>query len=960
MRTSLLTLLLLATTAVSASAGGGPASPNVIDPGVPGRVRVKVSRAIFASGVTAGSFGEATRRFGISRVTPWLDPKLLAYRITTYKRSSGGSWEAPERSLMRIMEIEYSAATAPEEVAAALSAVPGVEYAEPIHRARLFGNAAFTPNDPELGRLWHLNAIKARDAWDIVRGDSTMIVAEVDAGITRDHEDLAAAMWHNAGESGVDGGGHDKRTNGIDDDGNGLVDDYWGWDFSGSTGYTPDNDPNAESDSHGTHVAGIIGAVGNNGIGVVGVAFGVKVMGVKIGDFDLPATLFHEYNGIVYAAQMGAKVINCSWGNRSFSRAEKEVIDWLGTRKVLLVAAAGNDGNDTEFYPASYPGVLSVSSVDKEDRRSSFSNANGKVGISAPGNAIYSTVFNGAYEEDSGTSMATPIVSGAAALVAQKYPNLDAEQIAEVLRASSDDISGSLGADADYMGAGRLNLLRAVQTGPTLRSARMVDYHVVDANGDGVLLGGETVRIALDVKNILAQSSQVHLSMSATSPASITIANGDVDLGTMAAGQVITSPDGSMTFTLPESLPNDAVVVLRVAVSTDDRTNLGFIRLQVNPSYLTTDLNRIQATFNSVGNIGYNGTNTRQGLGFKFDTTHSLLYHGGLMIGTSDQRWADVVRINSQTGAPTGDGFRTIRPYRITTSADSNVQIGTARFDDSPVPSGSRMGVDVEMTTWEYRALGLDNSVIVAYTISNTGSTTLNGLHCGLFLDWDVDIVETENKIAYDPTTRLGYARNAFNDHSTVVGAGLLTDQAIDFYALDNDDIVHGIGDFSSARKWSMLTGGVQRPVSSVADVSMIIGGGPVDIPPGGKATFAFALSAAWDLASLRSGMTSARERYLQSASVVVEDASVGGVSVHPTPFADHALLELTMKAPGAVTLRLFDASGRQVATSFEGVLAEGRQAIPIDGSGLAGGLYIYELRTPTGVTHGRLVKLAK
>lgn len=962
MRSTLLPILFILLLVGQLSARGFEITPpRHSDEAIPGHVLVKVSRTIYASGVTPGSFGQATLRHGIFRVTPWLDRQLLAYRQTTLK-SALGSYETPEQGLMRIQVLEYSGSAAPEDVAAALERIPGVEYAEPVYRKKLLGTQSFVPNDPDLSLLWHLAPIKAEEAWDLVRGDTSVTVAVVDDGIDREHSDLKSALWMNPGESGLDAHGQDKRTNGIDDDGDGFVDDFWGWDFSGADGYTPDNDPTNDTDPHGTHVAGIIGASGNNGIGVVGVAFGVKLMSVKIGDAESSPALFHEFNGIVYAVQKGARVINCSWGNRSYSRAEREVTDWALSRNTVIVSSAGNDNAETLFYPASYPGVLSVAAVDRGDVRADFSEYNGSIGISAPGRQIYSTYPADNYNYDSGTSMAAPIVSGAAALVAIKYPSLKGDQIVAVLRAGADNITGIVGADmAEYMGSGRLNIYNAIQTGPAVRSARMIDYTVQDGNGDGVILSGETVTVSVRVKNILADAPSVHVAMDGRAPADLSVGNAQFDLTSMVSGEVRTSPNGSLTFTVPP-MGNDSVIVLRVAVGTADRTNIDFITLQVNPTYLTTDLNRIEATFNSVGNIGYNGTNLRQGIGFKYDTTHSQLYHGGLLIGTSSDRLSDAVRLTDQSADGTANGFEIVEPFRLVTAADSSVQTGAARFDDAHRAAAARVGVDVRMATYEYRASPLDNCLIVTYKVTNTSGATLQNLHCGLFLDWDVDVVETDNQASYDESHRLGYARNAIDPNSIFMGATLLTNQSVDFYAIDNYSLTDGITSFVPETKWRMLSSGIGRSTSNIGDISMMIGGGPITIEPNQSATFAFALMGAPTLEALRQSAEEARAKYNQIADVreIPSSPAASTVVLHPNPFADRSSVSFDLGRSGAVALRLYDLRGTLVGTAFDGTLGAGAHALTIDGSDLPDGSYLYELRTPEGLVHGRLLKLAK
>jgi len=247
--------------------------------------------------------------------------------------------------------------------------------------------------------------LRVPDAWNLSVGSDEIVVAVVDTGVDYTHPDLRNNIWRNLKEAS-------GRT-GVDDDGNGYVDDIYGWDFV-------NNRPNAFDDNkHGTHCAGIIGAE-KNGIGTVGINQKVKIMPLKFlaanGSGDTRAAI----QAIDYAVANGARVISNSWGGGGFSSLLNDAIQRAIAKGIFVVAAAGNESNDNDSrptYPAGYAGVISVASSDQSDGLSSFSNYGPRsVFIAAPGSSIYSTVPGGSYEQLSGTSMATPQVSGAIAL----------------------------------------------------------------------------------------------------------------------------------------------------------------------------------------------------------------------------------------------------------------------------------------------------------------------------------------------------------------------------------------------------------------------------------------------------------------------------------------------------------------------------------------------------------------
>ncbi|MCY3011471.1 MAG: S8 family serine peptidase [Planctomycetota bacterium] len=294
------------------------------------------------------------------------------------------------------------------------------------------------PNDPSFGSLWGLsnngsqggllNAdINIEPAWAL--GTATSIVtAVIDTGVDYTHPDLASNIWSNTDE---------VAGNGIDDDGNGFVDDVRGWDFVNN-----DSDP-MDDNGHGTHVAGTIGAVGNNGIGVTGVAWTASIMPLKFLDQSGSGSLSDAIKAIQYARVNGAKIINASWGGGGFSSALQSAISQFITSGGLFVAAAGNEAtnNDvTPSYPANYQGVISVGASTRTDTRASFSNYGTSVDVFAPGQSILSTLPGNRYGSLSGTSMATPQVAGALALLWGQNPTLSATTISQALINSTDNV----------------------------------------------------------------------------------------------------------------------------------------------------------------------------------------------------------------------------------------------------------------------------------------------------------------------------------------------------------------------------------------------------------------------------------------------------------------------------------------------------------------------------------------
>ena len=345
-------------------------------------------------------------------------------------------------------------------VAAGLRTEPGVEYAEPDG----FVAVAMTPNDPYYSSsnsygpfddLWGLKKISSGTAWDTATG-SGVVVAIVDSGIDYTHSDLAANVWTNSGEI---------AGNGIDDDSNGKIDDVRGWDFIGANHMSPaqDNDP-ADDLGHGTHVAGTVAAVGNNSTGVIGVAFGAKVMAVK----GLAGSGYGDYSSLAaciqYAADNGADVVNNSWAG-GYTQVVEDALSYAASLGVVIVSAAANSNLDVaNFHPASSTHSMAISAYDYQDQKASFSNWGTKIDVAAPGVAILSTTMGGGYAWWDGTSMASPHVAGLAALLIQHRPTYSRQQIVNAIRVSADDV-GTSGPDI-YSGRGRINAPAALSALP--------------------------------------------------------------------------------------------------------------------------------------------------------------------------------------------------------------------------------------------------------------------------------------------------------------------------------------------------------------------------------------------------------------------------------------------------------------------------------------------------------------
>jgi subtilisin family serine protease len=357
-----------------------------------------------------------------------------------------------------------------------------VEYIEPDYKVHVIE----TPNDPLFDELYGLHNtgqtggtpgadIDAVSAWDVFKGSDNVIVVVIDTGIDYTHEDIAGNAWTNPGE--IPG-------NGIDDDGNGFIDDIHGWDFVNN-----DNDP-MDDHGHGTHCSGTIGAVGNNGIGVVGVNWDVSIMGVKFLNSGGSGYTSDAILAIDYALTIpGVKVMSNSWGGGGYSAALEEAIQRASDAGVLFVCAAGNYVGNTDItpnYPSCYdvPNVMSIAATDHNDDLASFSGYGlVTVDLGAPGVDILSTLPGNGYGELSGTSMATPHVSGVAALIWGRFPGMTMGQVKALIMSSVDPVPSLAG---KCVTGGRLNAFTCIAEPDSIPPAAVDDLAATNATSSTV------------------------------------------------------------------------------------------------------------------------------------------------------------------------------------------------------------------------------------------------------------------------------------------------------------------------------------------------------------------------------------------------------------------------------------------------------------------------------------------
>jgi subtilisin family serine protease len=373
------------------SGSNGPETKQALSAALSGKANPKAGSRVSQgdSGTDAGNRKRPSFKSGELMVR--FKPGVTDQQIDDLHRSLGSTVLGTIKNL-RLHRIKLREGLSEEAAMALYRAADIVEHVEK-HALRY---PTMTPNDPDISRQWGLAKMKAREAWDITRGRPEVIVAVIDTGVDYSHPDLQDNIWLNTAELTAELNGVKDK----DEDGNGYIDDIRGWDFVGNDANIPkaDNDP-MDVYGHGTHVAGIIAATGNNGTGIAGINWQVKIMALKAADNGGTFLEFSIIEAIQYAIAKGAKIINCSFGGDSRSVEEENAFIALKNAGILAVCAAGNDGRNTNTnitpkYPSSYDldNIISVTASDENDNLATFSNyGSTSVDLMAPGVNIYST-----------------------------------------------------------------------------------------------------------------------------------------------------------------------------------------------------------------------------------------------------------------------------------------------------------------------------------------------------------------------------------------------------------------------------------------------------------------------------------------------------------------------------------------------------------------------------------------
>ncbi len=859
-----------------------------------------------------------------------------------------------ESSLNNIYILKYASSEDPAEAAKKFKQLDNVEWAEPKFVRRV----VYEPNDPRFisdklntNLQTNLKRIFAEDAWDITKGDSSIIIGIIDTGVDWSHPDLSANILK---------------------DNTGYV---IGYDFGGLDG-TEDNDPNEDVAQnlfgyHGTHVAGIAAAVTDNHIGNASIGFNSTILPVKVSrsdrrDISGTPYIVYGFEGIKYAADNGAKVINCSWGGYSYSHFEQEIIDYAASKGALVVAAAGNHNTNEPFYPASYYNVLTVGWLKTtNDQRSVAANHGIFLDVMAPGDGIFSTwpTFSGVdspYVSLSGSSMSSPLTAGLAALIFSKYKHYTPQQVAERIRMTAESIDYANPINENYLfGRGRINAFKALSEESliSIRATEIV-FKEETGNGNGNFQTGETVSIEISFTNILNTINGATATLTTEDP-SVQIINGTFQIPAMDTLETRSNSSNKFTFIILPGAPYNHVLDLRLTYNADNYEDFQWIRTKINQTFDTHNSGKIIMSVTSKGALGFNDySDNLEGSGFRFMNGDNLLYEGALMYGTSANQLMDVARIQTVQSSD----FEIVTPVVITSPGTTAFQEGYSNFTDSGAGT-SQLGISTHFYTYSFNTQPDDNYIIIRTAFRNSTENDINNFYAGFFYDWDIPANDYSNNMTrYNRSNNFGYAYNSASPN-VFVGSALISHDSYGYYPIENsedDGSIFIYGGFYDAQKWIGISSGIKGDSAGVNDISFIICGGPFNLPAGQTTNVAFSIAAGSTLEELNNAIIQSREKYKEIPVSVEKEKALPTEFIlyqnYPNPFNPNTVISYQLPVYSKVTLKVYDILGREVATLVDefkqpGVYnsefsihqTNGRQALNPQ---LTSGVYFYRLTT--------------
>ncbi len=849
--------------------------------------------------------------------------------------------------------------------------------------------------------VWSVQYINADKVWNQLglTGDG-VVVGHIDSGVDVDHPDLVNQLWINVDEI---------PNNGVDDDGNGFIDDWRGWDFGDN-----DNNPNDDgaSPGHGTHTAGTVAGDGSQGT-QTGVAPGATILPCKAFAADGSGTLGMVWAAQQYCVENGARIITMSLGvagsvPTSYMRNERVNCANIRDAGVVFFNSAGNDhfayeppielglsarvpapwiaGADS---PANLGGTITVGGTGYQDDSVYSASSRGpakwddvdpfndwpynpgngltKPDMAAPGVWINSTTVGGGYSGDSwsGTSMACPHAAGVAALMLEKNPSLSPAGVDSLMELHAIDL-GPAGKD-NIFGSGRIDALAILNATPTSQSADLVQSGLLpDPGGDTVLDPGETSELAFELTNVsfVMDATNVTAGLAVVSNPYVTVTTDnavfpDVPMG----GGTSTNLSHPFSLNISSDAPQGYPFTMLLTVNSGAWFTRTFaIDWYVGlPEWRTHNIGDIFLSVTDQGIIGYMDQEHTAGQGMGLADSGSGLFIGSFWLAENSL----YVCNRDFTSGDTGEWVVNQDPNgRVADLGEaSSDQTFRAIFNDGG--HASPRGVVVEQTSFAFSGSDRNDFVILEYKVSNTGTTDMASVHNGVFCDFDIGGNSGANYGGSDSDRNLTYM---YADDGPYFGIALLgaPGAASNTTLINNPTYVYPELHIEDSNKVRFLRGGFSVPSATTADDWSALTSSEISLLAGESATSVYALVAGETLAEIRDAVDAANAAYNPTSPVSLDNpVKIFRLAQnHPNPFNPVTNIKFSVAQAGHVELGVYDLSGRLVRTLVSENRAVGDHAVMWDGTDQSGGavpsgMYFYRF-TSGGKTTARKMTLVK
>jgi serine protease len=734
------------------------------------------------------------------------------------------------------------------------------------------------PDDPNIGSQYYIDLINMYDAWDIETGDTTVIIGIVDTGTDLLHNDLQRKLAYN----------YNDPVNGVDDDQDGFVDNYYGWDLSENN-----NNPQVDNNYHGAKVAGIAAAATNNAIGIAGIGYNLKYLPVKTmngqGQLDTP------WEGVIYAADHGADVIICSWGGIGPNAFGRDIIQYATIDKgAIVVAAAGNYHSDVLFYPASYPEVISVTATNQNDQKWVGNNGSGAtygytVDIAAPGQSIYILNEDNQYSIGTGTSYAAPIVGAIAGLIKSNRPHLNAEQIKQQILNTTyllDTIPQNV-LYTHQLGSGRIDGYAAL-TDTMISGVALNDMQI-----QGEIVAGNTIYLTGEFVNHL-QNAVINISIESFHD-DATVLTTSIDAGILSTGGKYILGENEIPIQLSEDMSFDQEVVIKFSIDDGANSYYRLFPFIANPSYRNLTTNNLNATIAANGRIGFANLDPILGDGIWTDNVKNMIWEGGLIYGNSNTQ-----TLSSFMGS---EGFSIEQGVTTTTEINGDI-VATSQMCDTN--KNNAMNICTHQKVIASNNSNLTNTLIYEYHLFNNSDQAYEDFHVGLFFDWDLDLT-VYNHIYMNNEYQIAVCENVIGD-SRLIGVKLI-DKSFYQYAFELNEDTEGINiidGFTNEEKWFALSN--QRDEAGLGtgdDVAHMISTEGFTFEAGDSIKLTYIITTGTHESNIITQIQSA-EQYV--TNINEQEIKQKELTTYPNPFIN----SISISAPKEiVSIAIFDNSGK-------------------------------------------------